>query len=366
MYVLWIAGEKGEGMSISAIRASLLSWFAVNARAMAWRSDPTPWHVWVSEIMLQQTRVESVHGYFERFMKRFPSPSHVAVAPIEDVLDAWAGLGYYSRARNLHHACTEIDSEYGGVIPDDPELFGALKGVGRYTRGAVMSIAFNQPEPIVDGNVERVFSRLFLVEDNVRSPNAKKRFWSLAEQFVADLDTNQLPGDINQAIMELGALVCKPKAPSCADCPLTPHCLAFGEGKAHKLPIKAKAAPKKTVRLKAYVCTDEDARIWVVRRPEKGVLAGLWSLPMVEIEKDARFTLAEPPITQIKHAFTHLIWLIDVYRLPTPKRRPDPNWGETSTAMSASELAKVALGGPSLKALIAAGIDLPKRRGSGA
>lgn len=353
-------------MMLSSIRTALLSWFAENAREMAWRSDPTPWHVWVSEIMLQQTRVESVHQYFARFMRRFPTPDHVAKAPLEDLLDAWAGLGYYSRARNLHHACTQIVEEFGGEIPSEPDRFGALKGVGRYTCGAVMSIAFGRAEPIVDGNVERVFSRLFLVEENVRATSAKKRFWALAADFIGNLPSHQSPGDLNQAIMELGAIVCKPKSPDCGRCPLQGHCKAYSVGKTTDLPIKSKPAPKRKVRMQAQICTDEHGRIWVVRRPSTGLLAGLWSLPMQEVSDAETFTLSTPPDVQVKHAFTHLIWLLDVYRKTEPVQIADVAWDDSAVAMTVEDLASVALGGPSLKALIASGVALPKRRGSGA
>ena len=347
------------------IRALLLSWFAKNAREMAWRSNPTPWHVWVSEIMLQQTRVESVHGYFARFMARFPSPTHVAEAPIEDLLDAWAGLGYYSRVRNLQHACQQVALDYDGEVPNDPIRFGALKGVGKYTCGAVMSIAFGRPEPIVDGNVERVFSRLFLIEENIRSNKAKKKFWSLASDFVEDLPDHQSAGDLNQALMELGALVCKPKQPNCQVCPLSQECRAKSEGKTQLLPIKSKAPPKRTMRWRARVVPDSQNRIWVVRRPSTGVLAGLWSLPMTEIKSDSDFQLSVTPTAEVKHAFTHLLWKLDVVHESEPQPLPEPEWGDTATAMTVSELEQVALGGPSLKALIAVGIPIKKRRGSG-
>ena len=346
------------------IRTDLLDWFGANARYMPWRSDPTPWHVWVSEIMLQQTRVESVLEYFARFMKRFPTPTHVAKAPVEDMLDAWAGLGYYSRARNLHHACRTIEADHDGCVPADPEVFGALKGVGQYTRGAVMSIAFGRAEPIVDGNVERVFSRLFLVEDNVRLTPTKKRLWALAREWVDQLPPEQKPGDVNQAVMELGALVCLPKTPKCERCPVQTHCKAFEVNRVHDLPVKSKPAPKKTVHLKALLCTDAEGKIWVSRRPNTGLLAGLWSLPLHPVEPD-NFELTAEPVAQIKHAFTHLIWRVELYRAPAPLTTPLKEWGEVTQAMTVAELAKVALGGPSLKALIKAGVQLPRRRGAG-
>jgi A/G-specific adenine glycosylase len=314
--------------------------------------------------MLQQTRVESVFGYFERFMARFPTPSHVARAPVEEILDAWAGLGYYARARNLHHACCEIEQMYAGKVPSDPDDFGRLKGVGDYTRGAVMSIAFNRAEPIVDGNVERVFARLFLVDENVRLTPTKKRLWALAREWVSGLAPEHKPGDANQALMELGALVCLPKAPKCEQCPVQKHCAAFESNRVHELPVKSKPAPKKTTRLKALLCTDDAGRIWVTRRPNTGVLAGLWSLPMQPVEQDG-FTLMSPPVVQIKHVFTHLIWLVDLYREDAPVHTAPTTWGPVSRAMTPDELATVALGGPSLKALIKAGIKLPRRRGAG-
>lgn len=352
---------------MNQIRSDLLAWYLTHAREMPWRSDPTPWHVWVSEIMLQQTRVESVIGYFQRFIKRFPSPGSVAAGPVEDVIDLWAGLGYYSRARNLHHACREIVTVYGGQIPSDPKVFRTLKGVGAYTCGAVMSIAFNQPEAIVDGNVERVFSRLFLVEEDIRLNHTKKRFWALANDWVADLSPQERPADLNQAIMELGALVCLPKSPKCTDCPIRSHCLAFKQERVHELPVKSKAKPKRTVKKQAWLHETDDGRIWVTRRPNEGLLAGLWSLPMTTVESapSTAFTLDIEPSVRIQHAFTHLIWLVDVYRSSTPTPTPKATWGAEVRAMTVEELSKVALGGPSLKALIKAGIPLPRRRGAG-
>ena len=317
--------------------------------------------------MLQQTRVDSVIGYFERFVKRFPSPESVAVVPVEDVIDLWAGLGYYSRARNLHHACQEIVNVHGGQIPSVPDEFRSLKGVGAYTCGAVMSIAFGLPEAIVDGNVERVFSRLFLVEEDIRLSRTKKKFWSLAQDWVADLSAHERPGDLNQAVMELGALVCLPKSPRCTECPLRDHCGALKLGRVHGLPVKSKAKAKRTVKKQAWLHETEDGRIWVTRRPKEGLLAGLWSLPMstVETSDSTVFSLDIEPSVRIQHAFTHLIWQVDVYRTTQPIETPKASWGSEVRAMTVEELSKVALGGPSLKALIKAGIPLPRRRGAG-
>ncbi|MGB0645918.1 MAG: A/G-specific adenine glycosylase [Bradymonadia bacterium] len=352
---------------MNQIRADLLAWYQIHAREMPWRSQPTPWHVWVSEIMLQQTRVDSVIGYFERFIKRFPSPESVAAVPVEDVLDLWAGLGYYSRARNLHHACREIATVHGGNIPSEPDVFRTLKGVGAYTCGAVMSIAFGRPEAIVDGNVERVFSRVFLVEEDIRLSSTKKKFWTLAQDWVVNLTEGEQPGDLNQAVMELGALVCLPKSPRCTECPLQVHCRAFNLDRVHGLPVKSKAKPKRTVKKHAWLYETDDGRIWVTRRPNEGLLAGLWSLPMstVETSESTAFALDIEPSVRIQHAFTHLIWQVDLYRSSKPMHTPKANWGTEVRAMTVEELSKVALGGPSLKALIKAGIPLPRRRGAG-
>ena len=347
---------------LQPLRRALADWFLVNARAMPWRTHPEPWRVWVSEIMLQQTRVESVIGYFERFMRRFPTPVHVADAPIDELLSMWAGLGYYARARNLREACISIRDEFHGQVPDDPHTFGGLKGVGRYTQGAVMSIAFGLAEPIVDGNVIRVFSRLFEIEENASSATALKLHWQLAEAWVAELGPEESPSVLNQSLMELGALVCKPRNPDCHLCPLQEACGAFATKRTHELPKKKPRVARPTFQFQALVSVDECGRIAVHQRDVKGLLAGLWALPMVSLSSKKKETSRAS--VHVKHAFTHQVWQVDVVACDVDDERIR-NGDFKLVYKTIDELGRLALGGPSLKALLAFGVKLPKRRGAG-
>ncbi|MCA9538869.1 MAG: A/G-specific adenine glycosylase, partial [Myxococcales bacterium] len=269
-------------MSADALRQRLLAWYDQGHRDLPWRRDPRPWPVWVSEVMLQQTRVESVLPYFARFMARYPTPSALAAAPLDEVLAGWAGLGYYARARNLHRAAQQCVERHGGAVPDDPAAFAALTGVGRYTCGAVQSIAFGHRLPVLDGNVARVLCRLDHLTENPRAPQSLTRLWARA----AELADGKRPGDTNQALMELGALICTPKRPKCLLCPLQAACQARAAGDAESLPARPPRKARPRLQLVAGLARDAEGRIWFGRRPEEGLLGGLWSLPSV---------LADPP-----------------------------------------------------------------------
>ncbi len=348
------------------LRERLLAWFDVHQREMPWRSDPQPWNVWVSEIMLQQTRVESVIGYYHRFLARFPTPADLAAAPPDEVMQHWAGLGYYARARNLQKGAQQVVERHNGVVPDDPEAFLALAGVGRYTCGAVQSIAFGRRLPVLDGNVIRVLSRLDLVESDPREKATNERLWARA----AALADGERPGDLNQSLMELGALVCTPRSPQCTDCPVTPLCTAHqADGDPSRLPIKAKKKPRPRYTYQAALCRDEEGRIWLGRRPNKGLLGGLWSLPMVKGSKPtalSKLTLEAnhqaDPLATIEHGFTHQVWTVALY---TCSGRPSGDGAETWRAFEEAALPNIALAGPTLKALRAGGVALPHRRGAG-
>jgi len=224
--------------------------------------------------MLQQTRVETVVPYWERFLARFPTLQALADAPPDDVLGAWAGLGYYRRARDLQRAAREVVARFGGALPADAEALRSLPGVGRYTAGAVASIAFDRPEPVVDGNVARVLARLRGVRDDVTSAAGSRRLWDEA----AALARGPAPGDLNQALMELGATLCAPRAPRCLACPLTRFCDAFRAGDADVLPVRgARRAPLAVEAVAALLV--RDGRALAVRRPAPGLFAGLWDLP---------------------------------------------------------------------------------------
>ncbi|HZG55176.1 A/G-specific adenine glycosylase [Paenibacillus sp.] len=257
----------------------LLAWYRAHKRDLPWRRTRNPYHIWVSEVMLQQTRVETVKPYFERFVSLFPTVEALAEAPEETVLKAWEGLGYYSRARNLQAAAREVAERYGGEVPDAKERFAALKGVGPYTAGAVMSIAFNRREPAVDGNVMRVLSRYFCIEEDI----AKGGTRAMMERLQYELIPEGEASDFNQAIMELGALVCTPKSPHCLTCPVMARCAGRLEGKEESLPIKTKAKPPRPeYRACAFVVDERGERVLLRRRPAEGLLADMWEPPHVE------------------------------------------------------------------------------------
>jgi A/G-specific adenine glycosylase len=258
------------------------AWFDSAARDLPWRRTRDPYAIWLSEVMLQQTRVDTVVGYFERFMDRFPTVDSLAQAPLGEVLSMWSGLGYYRRARELHLAAHEVTERYGGQVPETAKALLELRGVGRYTAGAIASIAYGQREPLVDGNVARVLARLFVVEEDVKSTAGQRALWALAERLVP----SEQPGRFNQALMELGATVCTPRAPRCEVCPVRASCGAAALGRQSELP---KALPTKrparVTLVAAVVSTRRGAavrRVLLARRARDGLFGGLWEPPMVE------------------------------------------------------------------------------------
>jgi A/G-specific adenine glycosylase len=266
----------GRGLpgGVDAYRDAIVPWYRACARDLPWRRDPSPYRVWVSEIMLQQTRVETVIPYFERFLLRFPTLDALAAAPEEAVLEAWSGLGYYRRARRLQAGAVEIARRHGGRFPEDPRDVRALPGVGRYTAGAILSIALGQRAPIVDGNVTRVLCRVFGVEGDVSKAAASRRLWEIAGEAVACGD----PSEVNQAQMELGALVCLPREPRCAKCPCAATCVARLEGRVFELPrLPARRAAVDVAR--AALLVRRDGRVLLRRRRSDEISPGLWDLP---------------------------------------------------------------------------------------
>lgn len=274
-----------------AFRKQLVAWYATNARDLPWRKHPTPYRVWVSEIMLQQTRVETVRDYFTRFMKRFPGVRKLAEAGEESVLEAWSGLGYYRRARMLHAAAKQIVTLHRGRFPSDRASVLALPGIGKYTAGAILSIAFDQPEPIVDGNVERVFARLERVREDVKSNRGNQRIWQCATEHVTSGQQEGLSAsDLNQALMELGAMICTPTSPNCSACPVSTHCKAYVHGDVERFPkLPARAASKARRYLFAAIF-DEQGRVLLQRRrttDKQSLLpGGMWELPHAEWKKN--------------------------------------------------------------------------------
>ncbi|MBE1555861.1 A/G-specific adenine glycosylase [Sporosarcina limicola] len=295
-------------------RESLLSWYSREKRDLPWRRTSNPYYIWVSEVMLQQTRVDTVIPYYERFIDKFPTMEILADADENDLLKMWEGLGYYSRVRNLQAGVREVVSTYGGEVPTNRKDISTLKGVGPYTAGAVLSIAHGIPEHAVDGNVMRVISRLLVIEDDIALPRTKKIF----EEVVMDLIDREDPSSFNQGLMELGATICTPK-PKCLLCPVRDFCIAFHERKQEELPVKTKKTKMKVIPVASFAIRN-DQQQWLLRkRPATGLLANLWEFPMVErmvgrtpqqmVHEQFGFELENlVELLSFKHIFSHLTW----------------------------------------------------------
>lgn len=258
----------------------LLFWYDNNARHLPWRSFPVPYRVWVSEIMLQQTRVETVLPYFERFLNRFPDLETLATASQEEVLRLWEGLGYYSRARNLLKAAREIYSDYDGQIPSRAKELERLPGIGYYTAAAIASIAFGEPVAAVDGNIKRIYSRILALNQ----PYDSSHFDKTVEDYAQTIIPHDRPGDFNQALMDLGSNLCLPRQPLCLACPVQEYCLAFQQGIQNDLPVRIKKAPLPHYEVCAAVIR-MDNKILLCQRGESGMLAGLWEFPGGKLEQ---------------------------------------------------------------------------------
>ena len=309
----------------------LLAWYDQHARTLPWRGIHDPYRTWVSETMLQQTRVETVMGYYARFLERFPTVADLAAAPEDDVLKMWEGLGYYSRARNLHKGAKQVMTEYGGVIPADVEQLRKISGIGPYTAGAIASIAFDQPVPAVDGNVIRVVSRLRGIRENVGIPSVRRALEGEAASLVPQLR----PGDFNQALMDLGSAICTPGTPSCEKCPLRDECDAYAAGDAEDLPVLPRKNPPKVIDY--AVCLIFSGDRVLMRQRTEAMLKGLWVFPMAE----GKLTLRQVPsavkkLTKLaakevqsageaKHVFTHQIWQMQLYTMTVPEDAQAPN-----------------------------------------
>jgi len=325
--------EPLDDGAIAELRARLLEWYRANRRELPWRSaegeQPDPYRVWLSEVMLQQTRVDTVLRYYGRWLERFPTLRSLADAPLDDVLKAWEGLGYYSRARNFHRAVREVAMKHDGQVPRDFDTFHALPGVGRYTAGAVTSIAFGQEAPIVDGNVRRVFARW------VDEPNpTQSRLWRMAAQIAPGAS----PGELNQALMELGATICTPRNPRCERCPAAHLCWARirGTQEERPAPVKARPLPHEDT---AVAVIQHEGKMLLVRRPVDERLGGLWAFPQTvrrrgegvaaAAERAAREGLelavrAGEEIGVVQHTFTHVRATYHAVRCAWEGGRPVP------------------------------------------
>jgi A/G-specific adenine glycosylase len=306
------------------LRKNLLVWYESAARKLPWRDTGDPWRIWVSEVMLQQTRVNTVIPYYRSFVKRFPSPAAMAAADLDCVLKAWEGLGYYARARNLHAAAGRVVRDHNGEVPRDPELFRALPGVGDYINAAVLSIAFGEPLAVVDGNVKRVLARLFEIDVPVNKSSGAGVFHKTAEALLERDD----PGTFNQAVMELGALVCTPASPACDNCPLAARCGARLNSRQNQLPVRAPRKPIPAYRVAVGVVQDRD-RVLITRRKPEGLLGGMWEFPGGKLEDgeqsgDACFREVKEEtglevevgehVARVDHAYTHFKVTLDVFR----------------------------------------------------
>ena len=249
----------------------LLDWYDAHKAVLPWRGADA-YGVWLSEIMLQQTQIETVIPYYNRFLERYPSIHDLAAAPLDEVLKLWEGLGYYSRARNLHKAAQQISQNFYGNFPNTIEILINLPGIGRYTAGAIASIAFGQQAAVLDGNVIRVFSRWLDLADDVSENRVQKQLWELADKLVPA----ERAGDYNQALMELGQKICIPRNPHCGECPVQAHCRAFANGTQTERPVKAKKAPTPHYEVAAGLVRREDGRLLIAQRPAEGLLGGLW------------------------------------------------------------------------------------------
>jgi A/G-specific adenine glycosylase len=311
-------------MSLSSL---LLEWYRANARSMPWRGHSDPYAVWVSEIMLQQTRVETVIPYFEMWMQRFPTVKALAAASEQDVLNEWEGLGYYSRARNLHKAARIVADKFNGELPRDLDDLRGLPGIGRYTVGAIASIAFGMDEPTLDGNLRRVFARLFDVTEPADSPSGEKILWGLAAEH---LPAGQA-GDYNQALMDLGATVCLPKNPRCLLCPLMELCAARIAGTQEQRPVlKPKKVTPHVIHAAAVIVRKikEVPHVLLAQRPSDGLLGGMWEFPNGPVTGNHAWELAQAmrtgyglkfqtrePLAVIKHAYTHFKITVHAFRV---------------------------------------------------
>ena len=314
----------------------LLSWFVGHARVLPWREEPTPYRVWVSEIMLQQTRVEAVKPYFERFTKALPDVQALAECPEDELLKLWEGLGYYNRVRNMQKAASQVMEDYGGELPADYNELLKLKGIGHYTAGAIASIAYGKSVPAVDGNVLRVITRVTADDTDIMKQSFRGQMEEallLAMKDVAispelrkELPRENMPGALNQALMELGATVCIPNgAPLCEECPWNQMCLAKREGRIAEIPVKSKAKARRIEERTVLILRDGD-KVAIRKRPKKGLLAGLYELPNLEGSLTSEEVLAKvkemqyapiriQELTEAKHIFSHIEWHMKGYAI---------------------------------------------------
>ncbi len=320
---------------IRRFRTDLIDWYQSVKREMPWRNTDDPYRIWVSEIMLQQTRVDQAQPYFERFIDALPTVHALASAERDEVLRLWEGLGYYSRARYLHNAAQQIVDEFDGQVPDTYDAIRQLPGVGPYTAAAVLSIAYDKPHAVLDGNVIRALSRVFAVEDNVKSAPVKRRLQAAADALI---DPDQ-PGTFNQAMMELGALLCTPRSPACDDCPVQPACQAASDGNPEEYPVTPDKKPIPHYDIAVGLVFDDEGRLLIQRRPDEGMLGGLWEFPggkhedgeelvdtcRRELHEELGITVdVEDHFYTLSHAYSHFKITMHAFRCRVASGTPSP------------------------------------------
>lgn len=333
-------------------RAELLRWYDKHKRAMPWRGSKDPYHIWLSEIMLQQTRVEQATPYFNRFIERFPTVHDLAEADQQDVLSVWEGLGYYSRARHLHHASKTVVNDFKGNVPNTWDEITKLKGIGPYTAAAVLSIAFQKPHAVVDGNVIRVLSRYFGIGDDVRRTATKNRIQELADGL---LDQNR-PGDFNQGVMELGATICTPSNPDCQACPIAAGCTARKQVMMAEIPYKSPAKKVPHHNIGVGILINGKNEVLIALRPNDAMLGGLWEFPggkkkegepiketVVRELKEELGVEAKiiEPFMKLKHAYSHFKITLHAFICRIVDGDPQPKTSQQICWISIDELDQV-------------------------
>lgn len=331
------------------LQTNLLAWYDKNKRDLPWRDCDDPYKIWLSEIMLQQTRVDQATPYYERFVNRFPTVYDLAEADQQEVLKVWEGLGYYSRARHLHDAAKLVVEEFDGRVPDSWKEINKLKGVGPYTAAAVLSIAYQKRHAVVDGNVIRVLSRYYGIEDDVRSTKTKNTIQDYADELISE----DRPGDFNQALMELGATVCTPANPDCANCPLQAGCVAHKTARTEEIPYKSPAKKRPHHQIGVGIIFNEDNEVLIALRPEDAMLGGLWEFPGGKQEPDEAMedtvqrelkeelgidVSIRKPFMKLDHAYSHFKITMHAYLCDLESGAPEPKSSQEIRWISINEL----------------------------
>ncbi|MFH1800560.1 MAG: A/G-specific adenine glycosylase [Candidatus Omnitrophota bacterium] len=340
--------RKLSSLLLTKLSRSLLRWYSRHKRDLPWRHTRDPYKIWVSEIMLQQTQVATVISYYKRWLKTFPTLSSLARVPLSRALELWAGLGYYRRVRMFHEAAIFLQREFQGKIPESSEGLRRLPGIGRYTAGAIASIAWGEKTPVLDGNVVRILTRIFALAQSVDRPATLEKLWSIAASLLPDKN----PGDLNQALMELGATVCFPSNPQCARCPVKKSCAAHQKGRELFYPVRSRKDRPEKLRMAALVLRNNKNEVWLEKQPGQGRWGGLWMFPFWTHKKEMpeafrSFRSRPIPLLTVSHTFTKYRITLEVFgslcKKKTPRKKPCGRW------FSIAKLARVAFPSPHRK-----------------